>query len=71
MTAGNRDRLLALALLVGLTLAPSGALVAGIAGPDGAGPVLRSLFELIAWSLVATVPAVVYALLREPAKDAR
>ena len=71
LTAGNRDRLLALALLVGLTLAPSGALVAGIAGPDGAGPVLRSLFELVAWSLVATVPAVVYALLREPAKDAR
>jgi hypothetical protein len=71
LTAGNRDRLLALALLVGLALAPSGALVAGLGGPDGAGPWLRSVFELVAWSLIATVPAVVYVLLREPAKDGR
>lgn len=69
LTAGNRDRILALALLIGLTLAPSAALIAGIAGPDGAGPWLRSIFELIAWSLAATVPAVVYALLREPALE--
>lgn len=71
LTAGNRDRILALALLVGLTLAPSAALVAGIAGPDGAGTDtlgvwLRSIFELVAWSLAATVPAVVYVLLRDP-----
>jgi hypothetical protein len=71
LTAGNRDRLLALALLVGLALAPSAALVAGFAGPDAAGIWLRSAFELVAWSLAATVPPVVYALLREPAEDAR
>lgn len=67
LTAGNRDRLLALALLVGLCLGPTGALVAGIGDPDddGTGLLLRSAFEFIAWSLVATVPAVVYALLRE------
>lgn len=59
LTEGNRNRILALALLVGLTLAPSGAIVAGIASP-----LATSLFELIAWSLVATVPAVVYAGLR-------
>ncbi len=61
LTAGNRDRILALALVVGLALAPSGALVAGIAGPDGAGPWLQAAFELAAWSLAGTVPAVVYA----------
>jgi hypothetical protein len=71
LTAGNRDRLLALALLVGLALAPSAALIAGLAGPDGAGLVLRSTFELVAWSLAATVPAVVYALLREPQETLR
>ncbi|MBC7506487.1 MAG: hypothetical protein H7267_12320 [Sandarakinorhabdus sp.] len=76
LTAGNRDRILALALLVGLTLAPSAALIAGITGPDGARPNdvglwLRSIFELIAWSLAATVPAVVYALLREPTLETR
>lgn len=70
LTAGNRDRLLALALLVGLALAPTAALVAGVAG-EGAGPWLRGAFELIAWSLAATVPAVVYALLREPMETAR
>ncbi len=61
MTEGNRNRTLALALLVGLTLAPSAALVAGL---GDAGIVVRSLFELLAWSLIATVPAVVYAGLR-------
>lgn len=76
LTAGNRDRILALALLVGLTLAPSAALIAGIAGLDGAGPGhigswLRSIFELVAWSLAATVPAVVYVLLREPSREIR
>jgi hypothetical protein len=74
LTAGNRDRILALALLVGLTLAPSAALIAGMAGPDGTGSGtialwLRSIFELVTWSLVATVPAVVYALLRETGND--
>lgn len=64
LTEGNRNRTLALALLVALTLAPSAALVAGIAGPDGGGLLLRSLFELLAWSLVATVPPVVYAGLK-------
>ncbi len=64
LTAGNRNRTLALALLVGLTLAPSAALVFGFATPDSGGIVLRSLFELLAWSLVATVPAVVYAGLK-------
>ena len=62
LTQGNRNRILALALLVGVTLAPSAALVAGFAGPVA--PWLASLFELVAWSLVATVPAVVYAGLR-------
>lgn len=63
LTAGNRDRILALALVVGLALAPSAAIVAGFAGPDGAGVWLQSVFDLVAWSLAATVPAVVYVLL--------
>ncbi|KAB7647661.1 hypothetical protein [Polymorphobacter fuscus] len=70
LTAGHRDRLLALALLVGVTLAPSAALVAGVGG-SGGGIWLRSIFELVAWSLAATVPAVVYALLREPARESQ
>jgi hypothetical protein len=61
LTEGNRNRILALALLVGLTLAPSGVLVAGIASPWA-----TSVFELVAWSLIATVPAVVYAGLDRP-----
>lgn len=64
LTDGNRGRILALALVVALTLAPSAALVSGIAGPDAAGMWLKALFELLAYSLVATVPAVVYAGLR-------
>nr|WP_310523826.1 hypothetical protein [Polymorphobacter sp.] len=63
LTQGNRNRTLALALLVGVTLAPSAVLVAGFAGP--AGSWFTALFELLAWSLVATVPAVVYAGLRD------
>ncbi|MFZ4689663.1 MAG: hypothetical protein ACOYLS_10545 [Polymorphobacter sp.] len=59
LTEGNRNRILALALLAGLTLAPSAALVAGFAG--NAGPWLTALVELLAWSLAATLPAVVYA----------
>lgn len=62
LTEGNRNRILVLALVIVLTLAPSAALVAGFGGP--AGPWLIALFELVAWSLVATVPAVVYAGLR-------
>jgi hypothetical protein len=54
---------LALALIVFLTLAPSAALAAGFAGDVG--PWIKSLFELFAWSLAATVPAVVYAGLAE------
>jgi hypothetical protein len=63
LTAGNRDRILALSLVVGLALAPSAAIIAGLGGPDGAGLWLQSAFDLVAWSLAATVPAVVYVLL--------
>lgn len=62
LTAGNRDRILALALVVGLALAPSAAIVSGLAGVDG-GVWLQSVFDLVAGSLAATVPAVVYVLL--------
>ena len=63
LTAGNRDRILALSLVVGLVLAPSAAIIAGLAGPGGAGVWLQTAFDLVAWSLAATVPAVVYVLL--------
>ena len=63
LTAGNRDRILALALVVGLALAPSAAIIAGIAAPNGAGLWFAAVFDLVAWSLTATVPAVVYVLL--------
>jgi hypothetical protein len=59
LTRHNRNRILGLALVLLLTLAPVAALAAGIAGPP-AGLTL-ALFDLLAWSLVATVPAVVYA----------
>jgi hypothetical protein len=62
LTRYNRNRILGLALVLLLTLAPVAALAAGIAGPP-AGLTL-ALFDLLAWSLVATVPAVVYASLR-------
>lgn len=61
LTTGNRGRILALAIVVALTLAPSAALVTSVATPDAVGLWLRALFELLAWSLIATVPAVVYA----------
>lgn len=59
LTRHNRNRILGLAMVVLLTLAPAGALVAGLAGTAGTWAV--ALFELMAWSLGATVPAVVYA----------
>ncbi|OYU15443.1 MAG: hypothetical protein CFE37_05840 [Alphaproteobacteria bacterium PA4] len=62
LTAGSRNQTLALALLLGLTLAPSAVLAAGAAGE--AGVVARALFEWLAWSLAAIVPAAVYAGLR-------
>ncbi len=62
LTEGNRNRILVVALVVVLTLAPAAALVAGVAGDTG--PWLKILFELLAWSLAATVPAMVYAGLR-------
>jgi uncharacterized membrane protein SirB2 len=61
LTRYNRNRILGLALVLLLTLAPAGALAAGIAGPPGA--LTLALFDLLAWSLAATVPAVVYASL--------
>ncbi len=64
LTEGNRNRILVVALLVALTLAPTGVLLAGIAWPTGLGRLAMALFELIAFSLIATVPAVVYAGLR-------
>jgi hypothetical protein len=62
LTRHNRNRILGLALVMALTLAPSAALVAGFAGPAGTWGL--ALFELLAWSLAATVPAVVYAGLK-------
>lgn len=62
LTEGSRNQTLALALLLGLTLAPSAALAAGLAGE--AAVVARALFEWLAWSLAAIVPAAVYAGLR-------
>lgn len=59
LTRHNRNRILALAVVLLLTLAPVAALAAGIAGP--AGGVTLAIFDLLVWSLVATVPAVVYA----------
>ncbi len=65
LTEGNRNRILALALVAGLTLVPSGLLVSMVAGVAGWG--LQALFELMAWSLVAVLPAAVYIGL-EPVK---
>ena len=59
LTRHNRNRILALALVLLLTLAPVAALAAGVAGPPGG--LTLALFDLLAWSLMATVPAVVYA----------
>ncbi|WP_439533395.1 hypothetical protein [Polymorphobacter sp.] len=60
LTAGNRDRTLLLGLLAGLAIAPSGLLIRSI----GPAPWLSAVFELFAWGLAATLPAVVYAGLR-------
>lgn len=62
LTRHNRNRILGLAVVMLLTMAPLAALAAGIAGP--AGGVTLAFFDLLAWSLMATVPAVVYAGLR-------
>ncbi len=59
LTEGNRDRILGLALVVLLAVAPSLALAAGLAGDSAI--IVRAAAELWAWTLVATVPAVVYA----------
>ncbi len=60
LTAGNRDRTLFLDLLAGLAIAPSGLLIQSLAPA----PLLSAVFELFAWGLAATLPAVVYAGLR-------
>jgi hypothetical protein len=65
LTRHNRNRILGLAIVLLLTLAPVAALTAGMAGP--AGGVTLAFFDLLAWSLLATVPAVVYAGLRPEA----
>lgn len=67
LTAGNRNRILVVALLLVLTLAPPAVLVALVRWPAGFGRVAASLFELVAFSLIAAVPAVVYAGLRDDA----
>jgi hypothetical protein len=59
LTRHNRNRILGLALVVLLTLAPAAAVAAGFAGP--APPWAGALFEALAWSLGATVSAAVYA----------
>ncbi len=66
LTAGNRDRLFALLVLALLTLAPAAAVIAVLVEGDtasfaGPGLWLTALFDLLACSLLATVPAVVYA----------
>jgi hypothetical protein len=64
LTEGNRNRILALALIVALALVPAAALLAGVAWPAGVGALVAALFEFVAWTLVATVPAVAYVGLR-------
>lgn len=61
LTQGNRDRTLILGLISGLALAPSAVLIASLPSPH---PLLQAGFELIAWSLAAILPAVVYTGLR-------
>ncbi len=62
LTAGNRDRTLVIGLIAGLALAPSGVLVASLAG--SAGPFAKALFDVCAWGLAGALPAVVYTGLR-------
>jgi hypothetical protein len=64
LTEGNRNRLLGIVLLLALALAPLWAMAAGSAGP--AGRWALALVELAGFSLVAVVPAAVYAGLTEP-----
>ena len=73
LTLGHRDRLLVLLILVALTLLPAAVLIAVLvegdaARVDGAGLWLSALFGLLACSLVATVPPVVYAGLVDTAE---
>lgn len=67
LTDGNRNRILALALLLAAALALPGVVVANLVRAGDGGIWLVPLFEFIAWSLVATLPAVVYAGLEEAA----
>jgi hypothetical protein len=60
LTSGNRNRILALALLAGLTLAPLAALAIWVPGLWGV-----ALFEGAAWLIAALLPALVYAGLLE------
>ena len=60
LTSGNRNRILALALLAGLTLAPLAALAFWVPGFWGV-----ALFEGAAWLVAALLPALVYAGLME------
>lgn len=60
LTSGNRNRILALALLAGLTLAPLAALAFWVPGFWG-----MALFEGAAWLVAALLPALVYAGLME------
>jgi hypothetical protein len=64
LTLGSRNRLLALTLLAGLTLAPLAALAFGFGG----GGVWRAaLFEATAWLVAALLPALVHVGLMENA----
>jgi len=65
LTLGSRNRILALTLFSGLTLAPIAALTFGFSG--GGAPVTVALFEAVAWLVAALVPALVYAGLLENA----
>lgn len=66
LTLGHRDRLLALLVIVMLTLAPAAVFIAVLVDGDtrrldGPGLWLSALFTLLACSVLATVPPVVYA----------
>lgn len=65
LTQGNRNRLLALALVTALALAPLLALLAGAAGPPG-NALLVAAIEIAVLGIVAVVPAIVYAGLEPP-----
>ncbi|KPF76392.1 hypothetical protein IP88_06610 [alpha proteobacterium AAP81b] len=63
LTEGNRDRILALAVGMIAAIAPAALLPTAFGGETGV--LVRALCELFSWSLVATVPAAVYAGLGE------